>query len=218
MRRAHSGLGEPFATIAGQHENPDRNHRYFRKVLKGGGMLAYFSEGIGLNFLIVVVAVILIGVGVYIHRSEKKKYFGNILLPSALIGLSIVFLAITFSFPEEEAGPDAVPHLWIFWTILLCSGILFQVYRGIIDPDPESGRIGFLLLVMVILVGYYFAMKTIGYFLSSFLFLVVLMHVLSYKRKLIIYLVSSGWVLFSYIVFYKLLFIQLPLGYFEYFY
>ena len=150
--------------------------------------------------------------------SEKKEYFGNILLPSALIGLSIVFLAITFSFPEEEAGPDAVPHLWIFWTILLCSGILFQVYRETIDPDPESGRIGFLLLVMVILVGYYFAMKTIGYFLSSFLFLVVLMHVLSYKRKLIIYLVSSGWVLFSYIVFYKLLFIQLPLGYFEYFF
>ena len=181
-------------------------------------MLAYFSEGIGLNFLIVVVAVILIGVGAYIHRSEKKKYFGNILLPSALIGLSIVFLAITFSFPEEEAGPDAVPHLWIFWTILLCSGILFQVYRETIDPDPESGRIGFLLLVMVILVGYYFAMQTIGYFLSSFLFLVVLMHVLSYKRKLIIYLVSSGWVLFSYIVFYKLSFIQLPLGYFEYFF
>ena len=181
-------------------------------------MIVFLSEGTGLNLLIIFVIAVLIGVGVCILRSEKKKYFGNILLPSTLIGLSIVFLAITFSFPEEEAGPDAVPHLWIFWTILLCSGILFQVYRETIDPDPKSGRIGFLLLVMVILVGYYFAMKTIGYFLSSFLFLVVLMHVLSYKRKLIIYLVSSGWVLFSYIVFYKLLFIQLPLGYFEYFF
>ena len=68
---------------------------------------------------------------------------------------------------------------------------------------------------MVILAAYYFAMETMGYFLSSFLFLVVLMHILSYKRKLIIYIVSTGWVLFSYIVFYKLLFIQLPLGYFE---
>ena len=181
-------------------------------------MLVFLSEGIGLNLLIIIVTAILLGIGVCIHRSKKKKYLGNILLPSALIALSIVFLAITFSFPEEEAGPDAVPHLWIFWTILLCSGILFQVYRETIDPDPKSGRFGFLLLVMAILAAYYFAMKTIGYFLSSFLFLVVLMHVLSYKRKLIIYIVSAGWVLFSYIVFYKLLFIQLPLGYFEYFF
>ncbi len=181
-------------------------------------MIVFFSEGIGLNLLIIIVSAVLVGIGICIRRSEKKKYFGNILLPSALIALSIVFLAITFSFPEEEAGPDTIPHLWIFWTILLCSGILFQVFRGTIDPDPKSGRIGFLLLVMVILAAYYFAMETMGYFLSSFLFLVVLMHILSYKRKLIIYIVSTGWVLFSYIVFYKLLFIQLPLGYFEYFF
>ena len=181
-------------------------------------MIVFFSEGIGLNLLIFLVLAILAGIGIWIRRSEKKNYFGNILLPSSLIALSIVFLAITFSFPEEEAGPDAVPHLWIFWTILLCSGILFQVFRETIEPDPKSGRIGFLLLVVVILAAYYFAMETIGYFLSSFLFLVVLMHILSYKRKLIIYIVSTGWVLFSYIVFYKLLFIQLPLGYFEYFF
>lgn len=181
-------------------------------------MFVFFSEGIGLNLFIIIVSTVLIGIGFCIHRSEKKKYLGNILLPSSLIALSIVFLAITFSFPEEEAGPAVIPHLWIFWTILLCSGILFQVYRGTIDPDPKSGRIGFLLLLIVILIAYYLAMETIGYFLSSFLFLVVLMHILSYRRKLIIYLVSTGWVLFSYVVFYKLLFIQLPLGYFEYFF
>ena len=181
-------------------------------------MIVFFSEGFGLGILTLLLLAILAGVGVAIGRSKKKIYFGNILLPCTLIALSIMFLAISFSFPEEEVGPAAVPHLWIFWTILLCSAILFQVFRGSGDADPESGRIGFLLLIMAMLAAYYFAMQTIGYFLSSFLFLVILMHILSYKKKLAIYSVSAGWVIFSYIVFYKVLFIQLPLGYFEYFF
>ena len=181
-------------------------------------MLLFFSEGFGLNILILLLLAILSGIGIVVRRSHKRAYFGNILLPCALIALSIVFLAITFSFPEEEVGPAAVPHLWIFWTVVLCGVILSQVLFGEADPDPKAGRIGFLLLIMLMLAAYYFAMQNIGYFLSSFLFLVILMHVLSYKKKLIIYSVAASWVLFSYVVFYKILFIQLPLGYFEYFY
>ncbi len=41
------------------------------------------------------------------------------------------------------------------------------------------------------------------------------MYMLSYRKPLIVFLVCSGWVLFSYVIFYKLLYIQLPLGFFE---
>ena len=180
--------------------------------------LEYFSDGTGLTVLIVVLLAVLVAIGVATRRSSKKDYFGEILVPSTLIAFSIVFLAITFSFPTEEAGPAAVPLLWIFWTIVLCAAILWQVLRGKAKPDPESGRLVFLLLVAVILIGYYFAIQTIGYFLSSFLFLVLLMHVLAFKKKLIIYVVAVCWVAFSYAVFYRLLYIQLPLGYFEYYF
>ena len=37
-------------------------------------------------------------------------------------------------------------------------------------------------------------------------------------QKRVIYLAAAGWTLFSYVVFYRLLHIQLPLGYFEYFF
>lgn len=180
--------------------------------------LAYFSDGMGLTILIVVLLAMLVGIGIATRRSGKKGYFGEILVPSTLIAVSVVFLAITFSFPGEEAGPAAVPLLWIFWTIVLCAAILWQVVRGTAKPDPESGRLGFLLLVTVLLISYYFAIQTIGYFLSSFLFLVLLMHILAFKKKLIIYAVAAGWVVFSYAVFYRLLYIQLPLGYFEYYF
>jgi hypothetical protein len=178
----------------------------------------YFSEGTGLAILVVVLLAALVGIGVAARRSSKKDYFGEILVPSTLIAFSMVFLAITFSFPSEEAGPAAVPLLWIFWTIVLCAAILWQVLSGKAKPDPASGRLGFLLLVTVVLIGYYFAIQTIGYFLSSFLFLVLLMHIMAFKKKLIIYVVAVCWVVFYYAVFYRLLYIQLTLGYLEYYF
>jgi len=181
-------------------------------------MLAFFSDGFGLKLLIALLLLSLFGIGFAVCRSGKKEYLGNILLPCGLIALSILFFAITFSFPEEDVGPDAVPNLWIFWTILLSLVILYQIRRGTVAPDPELGRVSFLIMIIGLLVAYYFAMQIAGYFLSTFLFLVLLMHILSYRKKLIIYLVAGGWVVFSYVVFYKILFIQLPLGYFEYFY
>jgi hypothetical protein len=180
--------------------------------------LEYLSEGPGLKILIAGLLAVLVAIGVAARRSRKKKYFGEILVPSTLIALSILFLAITFSFPAEEAGPSAVPRLWIFWTCVLCGGILWQVFLGKTNPDPEPGRLGFLLLVTSILIGYYFAIQIAGYFLSSFVFLVLLMHILAFKKKLIIYTVATSWVIFSYVVFYRLLYIQLPLGYFEYYF
>ena len=181
-------------------------------------MFVFLSEGLGLNLLIAALFLALAGIGIAIRYSRKKDYLGNILLPCGLIALSILFYAVTFSFPKEDVGPAVVPHLWIFWTILLCSVLVYQAIRGSVAPDPELGRIGFLVSVILLLVTYYFAMQIIGYFLSTFLFLVILMHILSYKKKVIICLVAGSWVVFSYVVFYKVLYIQLPLGYFEYFF
>jgi len=175
-------------------------------------LLTYFSEGRGLTLLIIGLIIALTGIGIAVSKSRRKKYFGNILLPCSLIALAIIFFAITFRFPMEEAGPAVVPYLWVFWTIVLCSVILTQVFRGTAEPDPEPGRFVFLALVIGLLIAYYFAIQYIGFFLSSFLFIVVVMHVLAYEKKRTIYMIAVGWVVFSYVVFYRVLYIQLPLG------
>ena len=178
-------------------------------------MVEYLSEGIGLKLLIAGLVVVLAGIAFTVRRSSMGPHLGNICLPSGLMALALLFFVMTFSFPEEEVGPAVVPHLWIFWTIVLCGAILVQVVRRKDKPDPAAGRLGFLALVVLMLAAYYFAMQLMGYFLSTFLFLVLLMQVLGYRKKVVMVTVAGGWVGFSYVVFYKLLFIQLPLGYFE---
>jgi hypothetical protein len=151
---------------------PSWNETARRKFMS---FLQFLSEGLGLKILIAGLLAALAGIGITVRLSGKKEYIGEILVPCTLIALSMVFFAVTYSFPSEEAGPAAIPQLWILWTVLLCSVILWQVFKGTAKSDPKSGRLGFLLLVVVIVVAYYFAMQTIGYFISSFLFLVLLM-------------------------------------------
>jgi len=176
-------------------------------------VLTLVSEGLGLSLLIAGLIAGLVLEGLIVCKSKFRPYLGQILVPSSLIAFSLLFYAITFSFPKEKAGPSVIPHLWIFWTLVLSGAVLWRVFRGVGKPDPESGRIGFLLLVIILLAGYYFAFEFFGYFLSSFIFLVILMHLLSYPNKWVIYSVAAGWVIFCYVVFYRLLHIQLPLGY-----
>ena len=80
---------------------------------------------------------------------------------------------------------------------------------------PKIERTGLLVLTMAILIVYFFVMPYIGYFLSTFLFIVLMLHLLSYPKKTLIYVIAGGWCLASYLVFYRLLYIQLPLGIFE---
>ena len=177
--------------------------------------MEYFSEGKGLFlwFLFLV----LLGLGnIAIFRYSKRQMFaGQAIVPTAIIVFSLLLWAVTFSFPSEEAGPSMIPRLWIFWAVLLSCVLLFFCITGDAEKDPKSGRLGFLAIGILITICYYFLIDVLGYFFSSFLFLAILMYMLSYRRPLIVILVCSGWVVFSYLVFYKLLYIQLPLGFIE---
>ena len=177
--------------------------------------MEYFSEGRGL--FIWTIALILISSGIYtgFRYSKMKDYSGQTLTPLIMIVLSLVLWVVTLGFPTEDAGPAILPRLWIFWLILLSTVLLFSCVTGTIDKDPKRGRIGFLGIGVGLVVAYYFAIQHLGYFISSFLFLAIAMYMLSYRKPITILLVGTGWVLFSYLVFYKMLYIQLPLGFIE---
>lgn len=177
--------------------------------------MEYFSDGTGLFVWTIALTLICFGIYVGFRYSKLKAYSGQTIIPLGMIVFSLVLWVVTLGFPSEEAGPAVIPLLWIFWLILLSLVILVFCFTGRIDKDPKRGRMGFLGLGVGLVVVYYFAMDYLGYFLSSFLFLVIAMYMLSYRKPLTILLVGTGWVLFSYLVFYKFLYIQLPLGLIE---
>jgi hypothetical protein len=160
-------------------------------------------------------AIGLLTVGLLIRFSRMRPYLGNVLIPCCLIAVCLVFLVITFGFRVEEAGPALIPRLWIYMILVLSGIILWQVFHGKDEVVPRIEKPGLLALVVVALIGYFVAMSYLGYFLSSFFFVALLLNMLSYRKKVLIYVIAGGWCLFSYLVFYKLLYIQLPLGFFE---
>lgn len=160
--------------------------------------------------------IVILGIGIWVRHSGMKQRLVNILIPCILIAVSLIFLALTFGFTrQEEAGPALIPRLWIYLIVVLSGIILWQVLRGRDKVAPKIERPGLLVLVMAALIGYFVAMPFLGYFLSTFLFIVLLLNVLSYPKKWLIYVIAGGWCLASYLVFYKLFYIQLPLGFFE---
>lgn len=175
----------------------------------------FFSEGVGALWLAAGAAALLVGLAIAVRFSKLRRYQGNILVPSCLVALSLVFLLLTFDFPSGEAGPAVIPRLYIT-VILVLAGIIFlQIFRGTEKVVPKLERKGFLALLMAVFIAYFLAMPYLGYFLSTFLFIVLMLHILGYPKKVFIWVISGGWVLFSYVLFYKFLYIQLPLGIFE---
>jgi hypothetical protein len=175
----------------------------------------YFSEGIGLFWLTVGMLAVLAGLGIAVRLSRMRPYLGNILVPSSLIAVCLALFAFTFDFPEEQAGPAVIPRLYIFLILILSGVVLMKTFRGKEEAVPAVKQKGLLAWIVAVLIVYFLALPYLGYFLGTFLLVVVLLHLLSYPRKWLICGIAAGWVLFSYFMFYKLMYIQLPLGFFE---
>ena len=106
-------------------------------------------EGIGgLYAFIAVLIVLLAVVTVSIRRSaSRRRFLGNILIPCVFIALAVLCYLMTLSFPEEEAGPSAIPQLWILVLILLSVFLIIQAFLEKTEADPKSGRLDITTLL-----------------------------------------------------------------------
>ncbi len=167
-----------------------------------GGNLALFSL-----FLLT-----LEGIAAWWVYRYRKEMIGGFLVPATLLVLSVILAAIGMSFPSEDVGPIVIPRLWGTILVIFCVAVIFAMFRDKSYKDPKPGNIKMLALVIGLLGVYFYSMELIGYFISSFLFLAIMMYLLSYRNHKVIWTVSVCWVGFSYLIFYKMLYISLPLG------
>ena len=142
-----------------------------------------------------------------------RRHIGGILVPVVIMAIIAVFFVETLDYPEsEDVGPAGVPWLWMAFSMVFCVALLVQAIRRTGKPDPEVGKVGHVLIAAVVMAAYLAAIQTIGYFVSTLVFLVVAMVALDVRNKWLIGAVSFGWLAFCYVVFFKILYIPLPIG------
>ncbi|MCK5339101.1 MAG: tripartite tricarboxylate transporter TctB family protein, partial [Bacteroidales bacterium] len=69
-----------------------------------------------------------------------------------------------------------------------------------------------VLIIIALLIIYLFAMQWAGYYLTTPFFILATMYLLKYRKMAVMGINAFGFVLFSYLIFSKLLHIELPLG------
>lgn len=149
-------------------------------------------------------------IGLYLtHRF--KGMFLNIWIPLLFIFISLLYLLKSFGFATgEEVGPEIIPRLWIFLLVPLS---LYILITGLKEKAIEQqGSILPVLRFIVLLAGYIGLMQLAGYFISTIIFLAAAMLMLGYRKYPVLICVSLFWTDITWLVFDKLLNLNLPGG------
>ena len=132
--------------------------------------------------------------------------------------VTLLFFLLTFNLrvsklaAEAGATPRTMPRLWALLMALASIGAFFAIIKSDNKPDEKFNRWIFALLVGVGSIFSVIMFQYIGYYLSSAIFIFVVMIAMGERNKLQLILVPVIWCLFTYFVFYKMLYIKLPFG------
>ena len=139
----------------------------------------------------------------------------RIMLCIALLYLSFVFFLLSFGLDEIAAvGSSArtAPRLWASGLALFTGEALRRTLKGRAPADPEKGDVRRVLAAALIVAFSLWGMNIAGYFLSSGVMIILLCLLLGERRPGVYLSLTVGWLLFSWLVFSKLLTLGLPSG------
>lgn len=208
---------EKFTEIVKQDEETFKYYLQKLGILKDSdaNLVTRIVSGRNLTFIVIFLLILMFLIGFLVNKSRYSYLKDKILIITGFIFLSLLFYLISFIFPESGAvGPAVVPRLWIFALIPLNIILLITTVKNEVKSDDKlnSGNRVIVYQMIAVLATYLLSIYFIGYFISSALFVAATLNLLGYKEKLKIIYISLGWVLFSWLVFYKLLYVPLPLG------
>ena len=177
-----------------------------------------FLTNIDPIFLLLGFVVIMVGFFFLYGLSKKlKAYRGQMMVITGLCLFFLLFFLMTFAFKIRKAQmihttASTVPHVWIALMIPVAIMVITSILNGKSGVDEPFGRWQLTLGVALAAIVSVFLFEYIGYYLSSALFLVLMMFCLRERKVVRLIAVPVIWVLFTYLVFARLLFITLPIG------
>ena len=145
----------------------------------------------------------------------KKDRLGPLAMAFVMMEVAAAFLFLTQGIEDNEfmeSSPRLMPLLWGIPLLLVSVLQLIRVWRAPSIKAPKHGRLDKVFIVFVVVCAAIMSFKTLGFFVSTGAMLAVLMLVLGERRFLLIAGMSAGWMLFTWLVFNKLLLLGLPVG------
>lgn len=162
------------------------------------------------------VAIMLVFFFLFSKSKKLKPYRGQMMVITGLCLFFLLFFLMTFAFKVRKTmvhtTAATIPRAWIYLMIPVAIMIVTSILNGKSGTDEPFGRWQLTLGIALAAFVSVFLFETIGYYLSSALFLVLMMFLLRERKVAVLVGVPVGWVLFTYLVFAKLLYITLPTG------
>ena len=181
--------------------------------------LSKWINSLSYGYVLGGLAVLMIGFYFIFNAIPRTKPVKAQLL--CVVGMDLItllFYILTFSLrvskmaAQSGATPRTMPRLWAFLMIFASIGAYIAILKKDNKPDAKFDRWVFALLVALGSIVSVILFQWIGYYLSSAIFIVVVMVAMGEKNKLQLILTPIIWCVFTYFVFNKFLFISLPVG------
>lgn len=169
----------------------------------------------GLAVIISACTAILAVAALFFAACGKKDRLGSLMVLTALIELSVVFIFLTNGLEEMEGMDSSAKLMPYLWSLPLLAVSLFQFFRTWRAPHDKSvghGRLDKIFFAFTIASVAVSQFNTLGFFVCTATMLVLLMLLLGERRIFLILGTVACWVLFTWFVFNKVLLLALPAG------
>lgn len=152
----------------------------------------------------------------YTFVPRMKPYRGQLLVITFICLFTLLLFLCTYSFRVKKimkyTNAATMPRTWVALMVPVIVLVVVSLLNGSSKPDEPFKHWQLALGIGVAVFASVFLFDYIGYYLSSALFLVLMMWLMKERKVLRLVLTPVCWCLFTWLVFDKLLFIKLPVG------
>ena len=167
-----------------------------------------------IGFAVLMVAAVLL----YRAFPRTKPYTGQLALITGFCLFTLLFFLMSFDFRVNKMMRDAgttastIPNTWAALMVPCAVMVFINIFSASNKPDEPFDKWQLALGIGIAALASVFLFDVIGYYLSSVLFLLLMMFLMRERRVLVLVLVPVVWCIFVFLVFDKLLYMGLPTG------
>lgn len=166
------------------------------------------------GFFVIMAAVVLL----YRSFPKTKPFTGQLALITGFCLFTLLFFLMSFDFRVNKMMRDAgttastIPNTWAALMVPVAIMVFVNIFSATNKPDEPFEKWQLALGIGIAALASVFLFDVIGYYLSSVLFLLLMMFLMRERRVLVLVLVPVVWCIFVFLVFDKLLYMGLPTG------